>query len=193
MEEQVLTKKELGRRLRTARFDREMTLKDVAHRSGLSATHISEVERGKSSPTIGSLQRICEALGRSASEFLLERGAERPTFTKHDQRGSYYSSTSNGDARSYELLSRGIPGGHLRVLIRNSPPKGVTNGPRMVAETVIFTLQGEARYTVGDESCVLQEGDAAQFRLDDGFHAENTGDAPQATLVFLASPTRRQT
>ena len=39
------SKKELGRRLRLARFRRGFTLKDVARRCGMSATHISEVER----------------------------------------------------------------------------------------------------------------------------------------------------
>ena len=185
----MLTKKELGRRLRSARFDRGMTLKDVAHRSGLSATHISEVERGKSSPTVGSLQKICGALGQPASAFLVEYEVDSPSLTRGDERGSYYSETVDGDARGYALLSGGIRGGHLRVFVRESPPKGVTVGPPMVAEAVVVTLEGEARYTIGASNCVLQEGDVAQFRLDEGYRAENTKDGPQRALIFLASPT----
>jgi len=48
------TKEEVGQRVRLARFRRDMTLKEVANRSGMSATHISEIERGKTSPTIGA-------------------------------------------------------------------------------------------------------------------------------------------
>ncbi|MCK4915882.1 MAG: helix-turn-helix transcriptional regulator, partial [Candidatus Eisenbacteria sp.] len=44
------TKEEVGQRVRLARFRRDLTLKEVAIRSGMSATHISEIERGKTSP-----------------------------------------------------------------------------------------------------------------------------------------------
>ena len=61
---------ELGRRIRTLRIERRMTLKQVEQAAGLSATHLSEIERGRTSPTIGALVRIARALEKEASYFI---------------------------------------------------------------------------------------------------------------------------
>ena len=54
---------ELGERLRRLRFARNLTLKEVEAKAHVSATHLSEIERGKTSPTVGALVRIARALG----------------------------------------------------------------------------------------------------------------------------------
>ena len=60
----MITKEALGKRVRDVRTRGKMTLKIVEGRSGLSSTHISEIERGMTSPTIGALIRIAHALGK---------------------------------------------------------------------------------------------------------------------------------
>ena len=66
----IVEVEELGRRIRKCRLDSRMTLKAVEQASGLSATHLSEIERGRTSPTIGALVRIARALNRDASYFI---------------------------------------------------------------------------------------------------------------------------
>ena len=61
---QIVDVTELGRRVRALRLQRGMTLKQVESLCGLSATHLSEVERGRTSPTLGALTRLAGALGR---------------------------------------------------------------------------------------------------------------------------------
>ena len=97
------TKEELGRRLRIARFERNMTLKEVAQRCGMSATHISEVERGKTSPTIGALQRIAAALGEKPSHFVREEEFSRVVLTRKDDRCNLYVTDSHGDPYAIEV------------------------------------------------------------------------------------------
>ncbi|MCK4915813.1 MAG: helix-turn-helix transcriptional regulator, partial [Candidatus Eisenbacteria sp.] len=66
----MLDKAELGRRVKLERLAKSMTLKQVADSSGMSPTHISEIERGRTSPTVGALLRIARALGKSATYFV---------------------------------------------------------------------------------------------------------------------------
>ena len=47
-----------------------MTLKNVEAKASISATHISEIERGKTSPTIGALLRIADALEKDPAYFI---------------------------------------------------------------------------------------------------------------------------
>jgi len=60
----------LGRNLRRARLDREMTQEEVAERSGVHATEVSRIESGKRDPQVSTVQRLAEAVGVSASDLL---------------------------------------------------------------------------------------------------------------------------
>src|SRR6185503_15856285 len=67
------TPEELGRRIKMLRVSCGLTLKDLEERGGISATHVSEIERGKASPTVGALSRIARALGLRPAALLEPR------------------------------------------------------------------------------------------------------------------------
>ena len=60
----------LGAKIRTLRKERGLTLKSLAHLSGLSHPFLSQVERGLARPSMNSLYQISEALGTNASWLL---------------------------------------------------------------------------------------------------------------------------
>lgn len=77
---------ELGDRVRRLRTARGVTLKQVEAAVGVSATHVSEIERGKTSPTIGALAKIASAL-KVDMAFLLEAPpADRVHVSRPDDR-----------------------------------------------------------------------------------------------------------
>lgn len=183
------TKEELGRRLRTARFERNLTLKEVANRCGMSATHISEVERGKTSPTIGALQRIAQALGEKPSYFVRAEAPPMVRLTKRDTRCSFYVTDSAGRPMATKVVSPGIPGGYLQLFTKRAPVGEKSAGRTLMAEAVFVCLCGMTKIEVDGESHVLREGDSLQTRLDDGYTAENIGEEENEVLLVYASPT----
>jgi transcriptional regulator with XRE-family HTH domain len=183
------TKQELGRRLRIARFDRNLTLKEVANRCGMSATHISEVERGKTSPTIGALQRITAALGERTSYFVSEENIPGILLTKGSDRGVFWATDSGGQPMDLSVISRGLPRGTLQIFTRRMPAGKLSAGCSLVAEVVFICQKGSTRITVLEESHVLCEGDALQTRLDDGYTTENVGEEENEVLLIMAAPT----
>jgi transcriptional regulator with XRE-family HTH domain len=182
------TKAELGRRLRIARFDRNMTLKEVGTRCGMSATHISEVERGKTSPTIGALQRIAKALDQKPSYFLQEDSMPRVLVTRKEDRCEYYFTDVSGMALTCEVISPGISGGYVQLFMRTAKPGEKSRGPAIIAEVVFLCLRGMTKITVNDESHVLREGDALQTRIDSGYVAESIGDEETEVMAIYTSP-----
>jgi DNA-binding NtrC family response regulator len=64
----------LGHRIRILRVDHDWSLKDLADATGLSASQISSIERGKHSPSMESLLMIASALKHSPSELLASIG-----------------------------------------------------------------------------------------------------------------------
>lgn len=74
---------ELGRRLRAARRDKEMTLRDVFVKTGVSITYLSDLERGVlSNPTLDKVRQIAQALGITVEDLLGPSGtSESPAET----------------------------------------------------------------------------------------------------------------
>jgi len=169
------TKAELGQRLRVARFERNLTLKEVAARCGMSATHISEVERGKTSPTIGALQRIAAALGEKTSYFVQENDLPRVRLTRPADTCMHYGADTKGTPLQFEVLSGGIPGGYMQIVRDFSEPGTTLHLPPRIGEAVVLCLAGMIRMTALGESYVLREGDTIQLRMDDGCVFENIG------------------
>src|SRR6266581_6154904 len=100
---------ELGRRIRKLRVERRMTLKQVEQASDLSATHLSEIERGRTSPTIGALVRIARALDKEASYFI---EAEERSDVAHVTREASAALPSLPGVR-VEALTPGVPGSRI--------------------------------------------------------------------------------
>ena len=63
-------KVDLGRRIKELRQRQNLTLKQIEARVDVSATHVSEIERGKTTPTIGALSKIASALDVEPTFFL---------------------------------------------------------------------------------------------------------------------------
>lgn len=59
---------DVGRRLRAQREAREMSLRELARRLGISPSAISQIETGKSLPSVGTLYSIVTELGMSLDE-----------------------------------------------------------------------------------------------------------------------------
>jgi transcriptional regulator with XRE-family HTH domain len=72
-----------GARLRRARADRDLTLREVSERSGVSIPYLSDLERGVlENPTLDTLKKVAEALDISLNQLLgvddQERSASYP-------------------------------------------------------------------------------------------------------------------
>ncbi len=183
------SKIELGRRLRVARFERNLTLKEVAARCGMSATHISEVERGKTSPTIGALQRISAALGEKTSYFVQKDDFPRVKLTKLEDRCNFFLADKEDVPFQLEVVAPGIPSGFMQIFRHSLGPGEMLSGYPRICEAFALCTRGMLRIQASGESHVLREGDTMQHRLDDGFSVENIGDEECHYLVVLTAPT----
>jgi transcriptional regulator with XRE-family HTH domain len=73
----VVSKKELGKRLRTLRQERRITQVELAKMLGVQQTNISAVERGVRGLTIHQAVKLAQALRVSTDEILLGKRADR--------------------------------------------------------------------------------------------------------------------
>jgi transcriptional regulator with XRE-family HTH domain len=71
----------LGTELRNARRKAGLTQEQVAARARISREYVSQLERGRQSPTVDMLLRVCRILGTSASTIIskVEKGRSGDT------------------------------------------------------------------------------------------------------------------
>ena len=57
------TRKRVGERLKTLRTKQNLSVRDLAEKTGINISNISRIENGKISPTIDVLDKLAKALG----------------------------------------------------------------------------------------------------------------------------------
>jgi transcriptional regulator with XRE-family HTH domain len=68
-----------GRVLRRVRRERELSQDALAYLAGMASKHVSELERGRKEPRLGTLVQLADALGMPSSELLVRFDEERGT------------------------------------------------------------------------------------------------------------------
>ena len=68
---------DIGNRIRQLRIKNELTLQELASRTELTKGFLSQLERNLTSPSLTTLDDICEALGTDLAHFFMEEGNEK--------------------------------------------------------------------------------------------------------------------
>ena len=147
----------VGARVRTAREERGLTTRALASLAGLSQSLLSDVENGRTLPSVASLYAIAEALGTAPAE-LLPQDDDSARLTDH---GVPLPSEGPGEAVSTRMLY-GAPGRRIEAYMSSYPPGQTDPEPfQHSGEDIIMVLEGRMTLTVGDRDEELRAGDAA--------------------------------
>lgn len=186
----------LGERVRKLRNERNLTIAELADRSGLSSGLISQIERGRSNPSVRTLQRLRSALGvnlwaflqpsesntasssvggaTSSSPYFIRRKADRLKLVR-------------GKSRITEELLSPRSDDQMRFMMITIPAGG-EGGDMLIGQGrkggCVFS--GRARLTVDGETGELEPGDAFQFPADVPHEISNPYGEP-VVLIWIMS------
>ena len=91
--EAVETVAAIGSQIRNLRSEKRLTLKDLGERTGVSPSMLSLVERGKTSPSIGTLVAISAALGVHMSDLIVDdESSSAELVSRHKNQDSFTTS-----------------------------------------------------------------------------------------------------
>lgn len=168
---------DLGERVRRLRTARGVTLKQVEAAVGISATHVSEIERGKTSPTIGALAKIANAL-KVDMAFLLEvPPGDRIHVSRPDERRAL---TMGAGALELVPLSNPEPGIELSVFdIRMSEHAVVDPRPsRRWGEDILVGVEGDIDLALDGRTTRVRAGETVHVRGEGALRFTNPGQTP---------------
>lgn len=174
----------VGVRVRSIRESRGVSLRALADLSGLSANAISLIERGESSPTISSLQRLAAALEVPLTALLEEEHKQTTVFTSPEVR-----LRSQVDGLELESLGIGLRNQQLEpFLFTVEAGADKLDGPvSHPGEEFVHCLEGEIEYCVGEQIYRLDAGCSLLFEATRPHCFRNrTESRARLLVVFLA-------
>jgi transcriptional regulator with XRE-family HTH domain len=182
----MISKDEIGKRIKKIREEQHLTLKNVEAKAGISATHISEIERGKTSPTIGALIRIADALERDPAYFIEDEELCDVSFVAYEDRKQCALGRCPGTA---ELLTKSIPSGKINahLITISSVPLHEISLHAHEGDEAALVLQGKVRFKIAGESYDLGEGDSIYFLANQDHGYANASESEQAKMIWFAS------
>jgi transcriptional regulator with XRE-family HTH domain len=172
--------------VRRRRQELGLALRPLASKSGVSASMISEIERGAKSPTISTLLKLADALGVSVTA-LIEDGQKAPSRIRiarwRDAKCSPRKSTPRVN------LTPEIPGSKLEFVHYTVPAHAVA-GPfsAHALGTIehVHLLQGTLRVSCGEDEASLAAGDTCSCYTDVPHSFDNREGAVAAVLFVIA-------
>ena len=181
----MLDKAELGKRIKKVRESKHFTLKNIEAKAGISATHISEIERGKTSPTLGALMKISKALGKDAAYFIEEEELNDVSLVTLEDRVV----EKLGGAGTMERLTTSIPGGKLQArLIKLDPGKMLDDHPHShFGNEAALIMSGKVLFTVNGEKHEVSEGDSVYYSGQEEHSYENASNKEIASLLWVST------
>lgn len=73
---------EIGSRIKNLRINQRVTLKELARKTGLTTSFLSQLERNLTSPSVKSLEKIAQALNTKVGYFFEREEGKELTFVK---------------------------------------------------------------------------------------------------------------
>jgi XRE family transcriptional regulator, regulator of sulfur utilization len=185
----------VGLRVKALREAMDLSLRDLAERSGVSAPMLSQVERGETSPTLQIATRIAHGLELRLSQLLRldEEGAV--SVVRRDERRMGPSHAAAG--HRYEILTPPLPGQRAELSRHQLAPGAVTGGPgdppmhEPGSRETALVESGAVTLVCDGARHELSAGDCVTFDADLPHHFENPGDTEAVLLAVVSAGLRR--
>jgi transcriptional regulator with XRE-family HTH domain len=178
---------DVGERLRDIRRLRRATLRTIAERAGVSESFLSQVERGRASASIASLQRIAGALGISVSDLFEPGGPPAPRVLRRGERPSLAFGILG---RKHLLTQRPLQ--HLEVFVGELDVNGSTGTEPYAhgdSEELFVVLRGHVQLELGGDIHELGNGDSIDYRSSTPHRVTNIGEEGAEVMWIISPPS----
>lgn len=174
----------VGVRLRRLREERGMSMRALAVASGLSANALSMIERGKTSPSVNTLNKLAHALGIPIAAFFdPQPPRQKVVFVRSDERSHLPFPKGVWEGLGGDrFVGRVEP----FVLVLQS---GASSGSHTLAHSgheFVICLRGKLEYEAGNRTFLLDAGDSLLFAAQLPHRWHNPHREATNALIVLA-------
>jgi transcriptional regulator with XRE-family HTH domain len=172
----------VGANLRRLRTRRGLSLERLAHKSGVSRAMLSQVELGKSAPTINVLWKIARALGVTFSALLSTNLDTSPVLLRASSAKRLSSLDGSFSSRALFPFDRPRRVEFYELHLKPHAVEEADPHPPGTAENIVVNA-GAVTISVGNAAHELNQGDALLFAADVSHSYRNRGN--DDALMYL--------
>lgn len=173
----------LGEKIRAKRIAKNYSLKDLADKTDLTPSFLSQVERGLAEPSITSLRKLAEALEVPIFYFLLNAEEHSPVVRRGERRVLNFPQSH----LTFELLSPDLNRKIEMMMARLEPGASSCEVPLShPGEECIVVLEGAMEIQIGEDVYHLDEGDSIYYFSAIPHKLTSVGEKD---LVFISAIT----
>mgnify|MGYP006291346979 FL=1 len=187
-----MAKSKVGKRIRSFREEQELTLDDVAERTGLEVAFLQALEEDEVYPSLGPLLKVARALGTRLGTFLDDQISEDPLIVRQTERAEELSMLTGKDkpvSLRFHSLGKGKSDRNMEPfyveIYPDSEPQGLSSHE---GEEFIVVVKGEVELVYGENRYVLGPGDSMYYNSIVPHHVGAAGDEKAEIYAVLYFP-----
>ena len=157
----------LGERVRIVREKRELSLRDISQRTDIHVDVLTQIEKGDITPPLGRITKLAKSLEMKIGYFISGEGKKAYTVVKKADRkviSRFDSKKVERFGYEYESLAPHKRDRHMEPFLMTLAPSEIEDERSShEGQEFIFVLEGKMEVRLGDESHILEEGDAIYY------------------------------
>jgi transcriptional regulator with XRE-family HTH domain len=179
----------IGINIKARREEKNMTLRDMAEKLGVSASFLSQVETGKASPSLSTLKRISGILQTTIGELIGENlKAPRHPVVRNEERQSI---RNIGDGIDIYLLSSPDTNNQMEPLLFrfNENAHSGESSYRHFGQEFVIVIKGSMEIDLNDNKYLLNKGDSIYFNSSVPHSFRNTAKGETEAIWVVTPPS----
>ena len=188
----VMNEESVGKNIKAIRKQKNITLQELARRSGLTKSYLSRIERSKKAPPYSTVNRIAMALEVEVAYLISEKveglSDIRISIAKKNK-GKVVQTLGSSYGYKYEALGFSKPGKNMQPYIITAAfdEKSVFQHE---GEEFLYVLEGTYEFIYDGKKYIMEEGDSAYFDSGVPHTARSLGDKKARVLAVMYSYKR---
>ncbi|EAZ80224.1 helix-turn-helix domain-containing protein [Algoriphagus machipongonensis] len=192
MENEVVA--QISNKIKSVRKEKSLTLQDIADRAGVTKGLISQIENGRTIPSLLVLIEIIQALEVDFDSFFTELSKFSSGTKVFVQRKNEYQKFEKEDALGFDysrIFTRKMPSSTIDIVLLEIQPGAKRNFVTTEAFEYKYIISGSVKYIFKDQSVFLNEGDSMLFDGRLTHNPVNEGKVPVKMLVVYFFEQKR--
>lgn len=171
----------VGRKLSNYRTAHNVTIKEMALRTGLSTSLLSQLERGIGNPTISVLAALADGMGIAMADLVSEHVENEDLICRRENRDTVRKEA--GLLLKSVLVENGTNTSLSVHLLELQPQHKSSKGfEAHLEEECLYVLEGELIMVFENEEFLLRDGDSIRVLSNRLHYVRNDGAVPAFAL-----------
>ena len=186
----------IGEKITTVREMKNISIEDMASRSGLSEEQIRRIEGNEDFPSLAPLIKIARVLGVRLGTFLDDQQELGPVVCRKESRenaegiGFTNNAVTKHKYMSYHALSQDKSGRHMEPFLIDVEPSQETDFifSTHEGEEFIYVIAGSIEINYGKSAYLLNEGDSIYYDSIVAHHVHAANGSAARILGVIYTP-----